>query len=163
MAAVLAHRAWSASAAALAGFAAASHIPGLITIAGRLTPEFWGFVLACALAGLLLPAAGALAVVAALAVACVFQGAYVLAALCGVAGAAWWIMCGRRGAFESNVGAGVPLMGALHVAAAAPLAAALFLRPKDALVTAAYGVVVAFVVACTGSCALESLECVGRV
>lgn len=135
MAAVLAHRAWSAAAAALVGFVAASQIPGLITIAGRLTPEFWGFVMACALAGLLFPAAGALAVAASLVAACIFQGAYVLAALCGVAGAAWWIACGRRGVFESNVGAGAPLMGALHAAAVLPVAAALFLRPKYALVT----------------------------
>lgn len=127
----------------------------MMTIAGRLTPEFWGVIVVCALAGMVFPAAGALAVVVALAAACAAQGAYVLAAACGAAGIAWWIMCGRRGTFDANVGASVPLAGALYSAAALPLPSALLLRPKCALVTAVYSMIALFALACTGSCALE--------
>lgn len=150
-AAAIAYRAWAALTCGGVAALAAFNISACVTIAGRLEPAFWIVVLAAAALAAVWPGAGAMAAVAALVAALALSGAPVLAAVLGIVGLAWGIVCGARKHAAACVGASVSVAGAVGLAALAPLAAGYFLRVRDAVATAVFAVVVAFCLACAGS------------
>lgn len=147
-------RLWSAVVCGFVAFEAASNIPALYTVAGRETPAFWAVLAVCVAAACVLPAAGSLVAVLALAAALFANGAIVLGAVLLVAGCAWWAFVGRRGHAQANTGVSGVALGAFGFGPLAPLLAGYFLRTSEAAATAAFSALVAFVLACSGSMSL---------
>lgn len=147
----IAARGFSAIAAGLMAAAALSLIPAA---AGATNPVFWIGVLIAAAFSAVWSHIGAVVTVCAFGVALFF----VQAPLAGVAviafGIAWWYFVGRFSRAAAGVALAFPFLGALGIphavvgfAAAAPLAAGLFLRVRDALATTALGFVLAVTLA----------------
>lgn len=147
-------RLWSAIVCGFAAFEAATNIPALYTVAGRETPAFWAVLAACVVAACILPAAGSLVAILALAVALFWNGAYVLGAVFLAAGCAWWAFVGRRGHAQANAGVSGVALGAFGLGPLAPLLSGYFLRASEAAATSAFSVLTAFVLACSGSMSL---------
>ncbi len=147
-------RVWAVIVCGFVAFEAATNISALHTVAGRETPAFWVVLFVCIGAGAALPQAGIIAAILSLSAALFANGAYVLGAAFLIAGCMWWTAFGRRGHAQANTGmTGVPL-GAFGLGPLAPLLSGYFLSVPSAAATAAFQVLAAFVLACSGALSL---------
>ncbi|WP_350454662.1 serine/threonine-protein kinase [Slackia heliotrinireducens] len=145
------------AAAVECGFIGALSLMGidqLQSLGANATAVFWGVLAAMVVLGGALPTIGSLAAVIVMATALVLAGNPVLGLVVGITGAAWWFLSGRFGMKETFCGLAAPLLGGMWIASAAPLLGGYLLRWRDALASAAFGGVVSFALACTGSSTL---------
>ena len=134
--------------AGLLAFWSLSMIPAT---SGLANPLFWGIGALVALAGVLRPHLGALLGFAALSAACIAQNCPAGGCVLLAATIAWWWLLGRYGDSLANTALATPLAGSVCLGPFAPLAAGLSLRVLPAMGTAAFQVLVAFVLASFGS------------
>ncbi len=140
-------RVLSALGAGLAGFVAASNIEALAEypVSGAVA------CLLCALLALVIPHAGVLLGLVALGAALCMGGAPVLGALVVVASPERWIAAGRRKSESALVAASPVLFGALGLNPFTPFLAGLFLPLRDAVISAAYALLISVTLAGFGS------------
>ncbi len=144
----VASHACGALGSALLAFWSLSLIP---VASGLANPLFWGIGALVALAGGLRPHLGALLGFVALSAACIAQNCPAGGCILLAATIAWWWLLGRFGDSLANTALAVPLGGVVGLGSFAPLAAGLSLRTLPAMGTAAFQVLVAFVLASFGS------------
>lgn len=148
-------RAFGAAGCGFLGALALGNIPPLTMLLGGQSPLAMAVgAVALAVASLLRPSLAALVSFCLLALAILFCGHPVVAAVLAVAAALWWYITGREGAADANVALLEPLAGSVGLSPVVPLAAGMALRPIQAGVTVAFAAVVACVLGSLGSSSL---------
>lgn len=119
--------------------------------AGFDNPLFWGLMGLIVLAGALRPHLGTLLGLLALSAMLITCGIPAAGCVLLVAVGVWWWYLGRRADAPANAALAVPLAGAVGLGPLAPLVAGFSMRPLPAMITAAFQVLCAFVLASLGS------------
>lgn len=156
---VIASRVMGCVGSALLALVSLANIP---QAAGWDNPLFWGLLALVALAGALKPHLGCLLSLGALAAALLVNQAYELGALLVLAAFVWWLFVGRLGNAPANTVLAVPMLGAFGCAPFAPLAAGYYLTVGRAAATAAFGALIALVLAGFGSGSLVGWQAIAH-
>ena len=120
-------------------------------IGGVFSPPFWIIVIACAAAGAWKEHLAPLLGLIAFGVVFVADQQYGPGIFLIAATAVWWFFIGRKGVAQANSLLAFPVLGAFGAAPAAPLVCGVTLPVGHAIVNAAFGSAIAFVLAGLGS------------